>query len=49
LVAAGLRVKVCGTVAAVRQTLGRERFALAILDVLLPDGNGIKWLMSHCV
>ncbi len=39
--AAGMRVVGCSTLAEAREALGRERFVLAILDVLLPDGDGI--------
>ena len=39
--AAGMRVVTCSTVAEAREALGRESFVLAILDVLLPDGDGI--------
>jgi two-component system NtrC family sensor kinase len=41
---AGLRVQACATVAAARQALAQERFSLVILDVLLPDGDGIELL-----
>lgn len=41
---AGLRVQACATVASARQALAQERFSLVILDVLLPDGDGIELL-----
>jgi DNA-binding response OmpR family regulator/two-component sensor histidine kinase len=44
LEAAGLRAQACETVAAARQALGQDRFALVILDILLPDGDGIELL-----
>ncbi|WP_158922726.1 response regulator [Acidisphaera sp. S103] len=44
LEAAGLQAQACETVAAARQALAREQFALVILDVLLPDGDGIELL-----
>lgn len=38
---AGFRTTVCGTCAAAREALwGEGRFALVILDVVLPDGDG---------
>ncbi len=44
LEAAGLQTQACATVAAARQALAQDRFALVILDVLLPDGDGIELL-----
>src|ERR1700744_3691181 len=44
LKAAGLQAQACATVAAARQALEREQFALIILDVLLPDGDGVGLL-----
>lgn len=44
LEAAGLRVQACATVASARQVLAQEQFSLVILDVLLPDGDGIELL-----
>jgi two-component system NtrC family sensor kinase len=44
LEAAGLRAQACATVASARQALAQERFALVILDILLPDGDGIELL-----
>jgi two-component system, NtrC family, sensor kinase len=41
---AGLRAQACATVASARQALAQDRFALVILDVLLPDGDGIELL-----
>jgi two-component system, NtrC family, sensor kinase len=34
----------CATIAEARQALAREIFALVILDVLLPDGDGVELL-----
>jgi DNA-binding response OmpR family regulator len=42
--AAGLQVQACETVATARQALAQDRFALVILDILLPDGDGIELL-----
>ena len=36
----GYRVASCGSVASALETLGREQFDLAILDLGLPDGTG---------
>jgi two-component system NtrC family sensor kinase len=44
LEAAGLRAQACDTVVAARQALAQDRFTLVILDVLLPDGDGIELL-----
>ena len=44
LEAADLRVSVCATVGEARTILAREQFGLIILDVLLPDGDGIELL-----
>jgi two-component system, NtrC family, sensor kinase len=44
LEAAGLRAQACATLAAARQALAQDRFALVILDILLPDGDGIELL-----
>ncbi|HEX4180850.1 MAG TPA: response regulator [Caulobacteraceae bacterium] len=44
LEAAGLPVVACATGAEAREALGQGRFALIILDVLLPDTDGIELL-----
>jgi two-component system NtrC family sensor kinase len=44
LVAAGLPAMACGTAAEARQALAENRFLLVILDVLLPDGDGVQLL-----
>jgi len=44
LAEAGLATLACSTVAEARAALARDRFALVILDVLLPDGNGVDLL-----
>jgi len=41
---AGFESVTCGTLAEARAHLDRERFALVILDVRLPDGDGIELL-----
>jgi DNA-binding response OmpR family regulator len=41
---AGLDSIACSTVAEARQALAENTFALVILDVLLPDGNGVDLL-----
>ncbi|MBI3529217.1 MAG: response regulator [Betaproteobacteria bacterium] len=40
--AEGMRAIGCETAAAARETLARESVGLVILDVLLPDGNGVE-------
>jgi two-component system, NtrC family, sensor kinase len=42
--AADLTTVGCATVAEARQALAKDRFSLVILDVLLPDGDGIQLL-----
>ncbi|MDB4993891.1 MAG: arcB [Myxococcaceae bacterium] len=42
--AAGLRAVPCGSLKEAREALAREQFALVILDVSLPDGDGIDFL-----
>jgi DNA-binding response OmpR family regulator len=44
LEAAGLRVTACTSVAEARAALAAGTFALVILDVLLPDGDGVELL-----
>jgi two-component system, NtrC family, sensor kinase len=41
---AGLQTVACSTVAEARQALAKETFALVVLDVLLPDGDGVELL-----
>jgi two-component system NtrC family sensor kinase len=41
---AGFQAQACATLAEARHALTRERFSLVILDVLLPDGDGIELL-----
>jgi two-component system NtrC family sensor kinase len=41
---AGLPAIACASVAEARQALAKDSFALVILDVLLPDGNGVELL-----
>jgi two-component system NtrC family sensor kinase len=41
---AGFPTEACATLTEARQALARDRFALVILDVLLPDGDGIDLL-----
>lgn len=44
LEAAQLQVTACTTIAAARDALSDERFGLIILDVVLPDGDGVDLL-----
>jgi two-component system, NtrC family, sensor kinase len=44
LTAAELPVQACATLAEARAALAKERFKLIILDVLLPDGEGLELL-----
>ncbi|MEI9850841.1 MAG: response regulator [Sphingomonas sp.] len=44
LEAAHLRTAACATIAEAREALAHEQFGLIILDVLLPDGDGIDLL-----
>jgi two-component system, NtrC family, sensor kinase len=44
--AAALSATACATLAEARRKLGEERFALVILDILLPDGDGIELLQE---
>ena len=44
LTAAGLHAVPCPTLNEARNALRRERFSLVILDVLLPDGDGVDFL-----
>ena len=44
LAAAGLEAAACASLAEAREALATGRFALVILDVLLPDGDGIALL-----
>ncbi len=46
LEADGMRVTACATVAEARAALAQRHFALAILDVLLPDGDGVQLLQE---
>ena len=41
---AGLRTETCETLAAARAVLNQQSFSLIVLDVLLPDGDGIDLL-----
>jgi two-component system, NtrC family, sensor kinase len=43
---AGLPARACGTVAEARHMLAQDTFSLVILDVLLPDGDGIELLQE---
>jgi DNA-binding response OmpR family regulator len=42
--AAGFRTLACATAAAAREVLGREPVDVVVLDVLLPDGDGVELL-----
>jgi two-component system NtrC family sensor kinase len=44
--AASLPATACASLAEARQALARDRFSLVILDVLLPDGDGIELLQE---
>src|SRR5258708_21304669 len=44
LVLAGFTATLCSTLAEARDALSQGTFALVILDVLLPDGDGIEFL-----
>ncbi|HTT79630.1 MAG TPA: response regulator [Stellaceae bacterium] len=44
--AAGLDAAACASLAEARQALAEERYSLVILDVLLPDGDGIELLQE---
>jgi DNA-binding response OmpR family regulator len=46
LEAAGMAVTACASAAEARAALGQRHFALAILDVLLPDGDGVALLQE---
>jgi two-component system, NtrC family, sensor kinase len=41
---AGFRTVLCGTVAEAREAMQREEVGVAVLDVLLPDGDGVELL-----
>lgn len=42
--AAGFEVKLCGTVREAHEALARETFTVLVIDVLLPDGDGVALL-----
>lgn len=42
--AAGYEPTLCGTLFAARQALEKSTYALIVLDVLLPDGDGVEFL-----
>jgi DNA-binding response OmpR family regulator len=44
LKAAGYAVDVCGTLGQARAALQVESFELVLLDLNLPDGDGLGWL-----
>jgi DNA-binding response OmpR family regulator len=44
LIAAGFQVTAVGTLAQARQALADQHYFLLILDVLLPDGDGVEFL-----
>jgi DNA-binding response OmpR family regulator len=41
---AGFRPLPCATIAEARETIAHEKVAVAVLDVLLPDGDGVEFL-----
>ncbi len=44
--AAGFRALPCSTAAEARAALGREPISVAVLDVILPDGDGVELLVE---
>lgn len=44
--AAGLETVICASAAEARNALAEDRFALMILDILLPDADGIEFLQE---
>jgi two-component system, NtrC family, sensor kinase len=42
--AAGFHCTLCSSLSEARQALSADRFALIVLDVLLPDGDGVEFL-----
>lgn len=42
--ATGIETNLCSTIGEAREALGRTTFAVLVLDVLLPDGDGIELL-----
>jgi len=44
--AAGLQSEACSTIAEARQALATSNYALVVLDVLLPDGDGVELLQE---
>jgi two-component system, NtrC family, sensor kinase len=44
LEAAGMQAQASATIASAMEALAQDEFALVILDVLLPDGDGIELL-----
>ena len=44
--AAGFETTLCATIEAARDACRRQSFDLAILDVLLPDGDGLDFLQE---
>ena len=46
LIGAGFQVKAVGTLVEARQAMADHRFFLLILDVLLPDGDGVEFLQE---
>lgn len=46
LEAAGLTCRLCGSVASARAAVAAQRFGAVLLDVLLPDGNGVDFLLE---